>query len=243
MDRLRFLRGRPAGLLPVLPVLPLLPVLMGALGACTPKYTGDSEVYDQPWSHGLVTGIVGLTKLQDPDFDLQDPGSELEDSEPSTLPMIGGIVQFPFEGQRLQIGLEGGFTLGWEGDTGTILLENGTVVRVYDNDAFMCDAFGGLYLNAFLSRRARWYLGAGPMIQYASLDLDYDDQTGERDSLGEDGLGLGVYARTGIEFQFRPGSYIGLGARWIDTNVDLGGDFGDFRVEGLQFGLTVTEEL
>ena len=51
MSRLQTLyRGRVLHLALILPVC-----------ACTPRYTGTSDVYDQPWSHGLVTGFIGIT--------------------------------------------------------------------------------------------------------------------------------------------------------------------------------------
>ena len=45
-------------------LMALLALLL-PLSACTPKYTGASDVYDQPWSHGLVTGFMGITDLKD----------------------------------------------------------------------------------------------------------------------------------------------------------------------------------
>ncbi len=55
------------------------------------------------------------------------------------------------------------------------------------------------------------------------------------------GFGLGVYARTGLEFAVSPNSLVGFGVRWSDATVDLGGDDGDLDVRGVQLAVTFSQ--
>ena len=58
-----------------------------------------------------------------------------------------------------------------------------------------------------------------------------------------DGFGVGWYARTGFEFSAATNTMIGIGARWTDTEIDLGGTLGDLSLQGVQAFVTVTHGL
>ena len=65
-------------------------------------------------------------------------------------------------------------------------------------------------------------------------------KNGKQACLSENGLGLGYYTRAGIELQFRPGTMVGIGVRWVDSSVDLGSKLEKMDIEAFQLALTVT---
>ena len=52
--------------------------------------------------------------------------------------------------------------------------------------------------------------------------------------------GTGLYARTGIEFKFEDGSYMGLCVRGFKSKLDFEDVPEDIDVKGLQFLITFT---
>jgi hypothetical protein len=79
------------------------------------------------------------------------------------------------------------------------------------------------------------------VLQYASIKtLSVDQPSGsERDSV--DGVGGGWYARAGVELELGGPLLLGFGVRWVDSYAYLGPDFNDLIIEGVQFGLTVSQ--
>ena len=149
-------------------------------------------------------------------------------------------MQHPLRGDRVLLGLEGGFTVGWEGDTGVVAVGNGSALLVSDNDVLLLDVFVGPYLETFVGQRLRLYAGAGPVLQFARADLEYVDQDDELVSLGDSGFGAGLYARAGLEVGLQNGSRAGFGVRWIDSRADVGGGIDEVEFEAVQYAITVT---
>jgi hypothetical protein len=44
----------------------------------------------------------------------------------------------------------------------------------------------------------------------------------------------------GLEVRITNQSFIGLGVRWVDTEIDFGGGIGDLDYEAVQVALTMT---
>jgi opacity protein-like surface antigen len=107
----------------------------------------------------------------------------------------------------------------------------------------MTDIFVGLYGDTMLGDKTRIYVGAGPLLQWVNLNIDWDDPGSGHVHTSESGFGYGYYARTGIDFMVRPGMYVGLGARWIDAQADFNGIVNEFNTEGVQYFMTFTEFL
>lgn len=194
----------------------------------------------RPSNSPRVTGIIGVTEVTTLGLDLGGgPGSTSEDGE-ATMPLIAAQLQVPLRPGRLEFGYEAGFSLGWDSEREAFVIDTGTVLIKADNNAFLFDVSGGLYLATRLGQRVRIYGAAGPLFQYGSVDLDFDQQFNGRGSVSGSGVGLGYYARTGLDLQTGPGSAIGFVVRWVDSSVDLGGSLGNLDVEALQIGLAVT---
>ena len=95
-----------------------------------------------------------------------------------------------------------------------------------------------------MTRAIRFESFGGPeVLEYGDVELEYRDPTDGRVSMDDDGVGLGWYARGGIEFALDPYTWIGLGARWVDSELALGGGFDDYELDALQLVLTMSTGL
>ena len=205
-----------------------------------------SSTYQAPLKRrrdNLATGMVGVTDLTVSDIDIDSSRGEIVDNNGMTLPLLGGVFQHPVSGDRTQLGVEGGFTFGWQGDVIGVAVGGGNVVVAADNDVFLTDIFVGAYADTLLGDKTRVYVGAGPLLQWVNLNIDWEDPNSGHVHTSENGFGYGYYARTGLEVMVRPGMYVGLGVRWIDAKVDLSGIVNEFDTEGMQYFLTFTEFL
>ena len=187
----------------------------------------------------FVQGMVGATDLEVVSLETSGASIGIEEANTSTLPLLGAAMTYPLSGQRFQVGVEVGATAGWDKGSGLVRL-NGTQIASSDNEIFLLDCFVGAGANFFLSERWRLYGGAGPVLQFGYVDLDYTDENGERTGLHEDGFGVGVYARGGIELLLWDFTWAGIGVRWLDSRFDPGGAFTDFDFEALQYVFTVS---
>ena len=87
------------------------------------------------------------------------------------------------------------------------------------------DLAGGLYANLFVDkgRKVRIYAGAGPLMNFASYrtESEYDDDVTPTETESESAFGVGVYARTGLEFRVHYRGTLGMGARGTWASVDF----------------------
>lgn len=188
----------------------------------------------------IVQGLIGVVEIDDDDLTLDDSLDAEFDSDSRTLPLLGGALQYPvWGGPRFQFGFEGGGTVAWESDRVRIATGGGTVIVVADNDLFLADAFVGLLFNVYLGRRFRAWVGAGPLLQWGCVDLEYED-AGVPIDIEDSGFGTGVYARVGLEYEFKPNSWAGLSIRHVDSELDFGDGFENFEFESTQLVLSVS---
>jgi hypothetical protein len=193
-----------------------------------------------PRPNRYVQGMFGVSDFTVSDIKLDPSRGEIVDDNGMTLPMLGGVFQHPMSGDRVHLGFEGGFTFGWQGDVVGFSTGGGGAVVAVDNEVFLTDLFLGPYVDAPLGAKGRAYLAAGPLLQWANVDLDWNTALGHQHA-SDNGFGYGYYVRTGLEFMARPGLWLGFGARWVDARVDLSGELNDLDLEGIQYYLTVTE--
>ncbi len=241
-------------------LFPALAVLFGCACVQTPTRTADSimdvsagplaselEVPVEPgslrprpgfplaWYPGqaLLQGFGGASYLSD--FTVSANGStvELDDDEYEVLPVLGGGAQLKLAGQALDFGLEGFLSFSGRTDLEAFASGGGGAVAVFDVSLLVVDVYGGPFLSCFLSDRLRVYGSAGPLLEWAGYEQsdDTEDEDGDDDTSG---FGGGFYARTGIEFLLPSGKLVGFGARWSDSSIELGDDFGDLDLQGLE---------
>ena len=222
-------------------LLSLCALLATGCSTTSAGFTGQQWERSQRATAGpRVAGIIGVTEVTAMGLGLSNSiGSTTEDAD-ATMPLIGAQLQVPLRLGRLEFGYEGGFSLGWDSEHEAYVIDTGVVLVKTDNKVRLFDISGGLYLATRLGQRFRLYGAAGPVFQYGSVDLDFDQTIGSRNSLSGSGVGLGYYARTGLDLQVSPGTSVGIAVRWVDSSVDLGGSLGDLDIEALQVGLAVT---
>lgn len=190
------------------------------------------------WTTGrpLMQGFLGVsfydevTREGGGTADVDGDSGDLDE-----LPLIGGGAQFKLGGERLDYGLEAFFSLEGRANAAAFAVGGGGAVVAVDVDLLIVDVYGGPFVSTFLGDKLRAYAGAGPLIQFANYDQDIDSDTDSGS-----GFGTGWYARTGLELVLPSRTMIGLGVRWSDSTIDLGGDLGDLDIEGLQAVLTVS---
>jgi len=235
---------RPLVLLVPLVFLLQLATAAPAASQAAPTPPKSLEEYSIPsrtapqWHIGqpLMQGFFGASLFERVEIDTDGPGEVDGDrGELDELPVIGGGGQWRLGGERLDLGLEGLMSLAWRGDAEAFVVGGGGAAVAVDVDVFVFELFGGPFASVFLGEKLRLYGAAGPLMQWA----DYS-QSGN--GLGDDGSGFGVgwYARTGLEFALPSRTWLGFGARWSDSSIDLGGSLGDLELEGLQLALTVS---
>jgi hypothetical protein len=193
-----------------------------------------------PWAPGqaVLQGFLGAYVLDEVG---RSGGNQVpvdgSDEELAQLPAIGGGGQWKLAGERLDLGFEGMFSVGWRANAEAFAVGGGGAVVAVDADLLLLDIYGGPFVSLFLGERWRVYAAAGPMMTWA--DYDQTGAGGTYDDSGS-GFGTGWYARTGLELVVQPGLMIGAGVRWSDSTIDLGSGLGDLDVEGLQWALTVS---
>jgi hypothetical protein len=191
----------------------------------------------------FVQGLIGASSFNAVNVDLDSSYGNVVDEGDETFPLLGGVFQRALQGSdKTHFGFESGFTLGWQGNVSAVAVGGGGLVVAADNDVFLFDWFGGPFFDVLLGQRTRVYVGGGPLLQWASVELDWD-QPGGHVHTHESGFGFGWYVRTGIEFALRPGLQLGFGVRWVDAYADFSGAIDEIDFEGEQYYLTVTESL
>ena len=190
------------------------------------------------WRDGqaLLQGYLGVNSVQD----LSRTGGNSNDIESGSgsinqYPVIGGGGQFKLGGKRLDLGLEAMMSLGGRSNGGAFVVGGGGAAVAVSLDLLIVDFYGGPFVSVPLGERARVYGAAGPVVQFANY---HQSAAPGVDAGSGSGFGVGGYARTGVELEISPGSFIGVGARWYDTNVNLSNNFGDLDVEGIEAMLT-----
>ena len=171
----------------------------------------------------LMQGFIGVST-----FDNVEAGGN--NSPDVDIPMIGGGSQVKLAGERIDLGLEGLFTLGWRANASALFLGSGGAAIAVDTDLLLFEFYGGPFASIFLGKNLRAYGGVGPLFQFASYD-----QAGYYGS----GFGYGYYTRAGLELRLPSRTWLGMGVRWSDSEVDLGRE--DFSVSGFQWLVTFSQ--
>ncbi len=194
----------------------------------------------------FVQAMLGATHYSDLSFEQQsitDPSVEAE-SEISLMPTLGICGGMSLLKEPATLGLEGGVLFGWRSDSVTAVGHGGTIRVDIDSNLYLLDLFLGPYVSANLGQRWRIYAGAGPLMMVGQYDKRSDEHVSESETIREDktsmAFGGGLYARTGIEFKFEDGSFMGLCVRGFRSRLDFEDVPEDIDVNGIQFLITFT---
>ena len=183
----------------------------------------------------------GVTKLDRDDSTISgtsDDETTTVESTIDSLPTIGIMGQMSLWGDTVQAGLEGGLDGSWRNDTSRVTTSNGTRIVYVDNQVYLINLYYGLYGSWEINHKARAYLGAGGMVNWASVKVENESDTLKDES--ESAFGFGPYVRSGIEFKLDRGYLIGVGVRSLTSDIDFSGSVGEIAVDGVQLMLTFT---
>lgn len=232
-------------------LLILLFLLPSCLQAEKPTGAAEPRPFENPYatkksssSHGLeagqviIQGILGAAKFEDIDRSGGDnpdlPGTATGLSQ---MPLIGGNWQIVMGGDRIDYGVEAGGSFGFRSDGGAVRVGGGGAAIAVKIDMFLLDFYGGPFASIALGEKIRVYGAVGPLMQFVNYQQKSDQDGFNFNNTGT-GFGLGWYSRLGAEIAISRSMMVGVGARWIDSNVNLSGALGDIDVRGTQMFLT-----
>lgn len=196
----------------------------------------------QGTSFQLWLGVADYDDLTFQQESQVNPGVVAE-TEIDTMPFMGIAGQFPFVGQDLQAGMEGGFTIGAWGDRDKVYFSNNVLAVKLDSFLMLTDIFIGAFGALEVDESVRFYAGAGPLVMLGYYEYETEDAESTKATYAhieddELALGVGLYARAGVEFRVGKRGLLGVGARAVEADLDFGGDTGDVDIDGVQFMVT-----
>lgn len=220
-------------------------LLLASLASCIqPSPHQRAMAEDRVWeSHGadlqpgqtISQAMLGISQFEtaersggnDPDV---PSSSDLEE-----LPLIAGAIQEAMGGdEHFDYGIEGGAAVGFTSSGGFVAAGgSGGLIVAVDIDLLLVDVFFGPFVSLNVGERVRFYGGAGPLIDFASYSHEGEEGATRVEEDGT-GLGLGWYARGGVEVLLGDQYMFGVGYRWVDSRIALSGDLGTLDVVGSQ---------
>lgn len=171
-------------------------------------------------------------------FERQGPDGVFDGSgeEIGTLLGAGAGMQWQLADGPVALGAEAMIDVtGRHGGTGLYTPSGGVAVEE-TGDLDLIDLYGGPMASIFVGNSLRAYAAAGPLVQVGI----YDQSSATGDDLGDSGLGLGWYARGGIEVRLGNSLLAGIGVRRSESTLDLGGDLGDLDLAGTTLFLSMS---
>lgn len=204
-----------------------------------PAHFGPDLVEGQIVAQGLL-GVAFFERVEHRGGANPSRSGSVGDLE--TMPVASGMWQQVFGGEELDWGLEAGLGLGYRNGHDRVDSEHGGGPVEVDVDLLLIDVSGGGFLSMPLGERARIYAGAGPLLQLADYAQEGTDPVSseEIDREGQ-GIGIGLYARTGIEVIAPNDVILGFGLRWVESSLSLDDDLGRLEVGGAQLFLTISD--
>jgi hypothetical protein len=201
------------------------------------------SMYDEWDQNYNAQALLGAAKYENLTFNFEDGPSGAE-SDLSLIPQLGGAWTTRPRGDRFQYGLETSFLIGFQLDKVRFASTTNSALYIsVSTSMWMFDLAGGPYANLYLDpgRNVRLYAGGGPLMTYASYRAESEFDDGSEDvTTQENAFGIGVYARTGIEFRLARYGMLGLGARGTWANVDFSDVGGRSELVGVAGFVTYT---
>ncbi len=199
----------------------------------------EDATYDT-WNHNyVVQALLGAVQYENLKIDVDGGEAEVD---LSIIPQIGAGWGTVPKGDHFQYGLECSFLLGFMADDISFRAGGGSTVVNVSASMWMFDIAGGPYASLFLdkNKKVRIYAAGGPLLTYANYRADASIP--EEDH-SESVFGLGLYARTGIEFRIYEAGMLGLGVRGSWASVDLAEVGGKSDLTGMAAFISFTAGL
>jgi len=220
--------------------------LLLSLQAATALAAQDTE--QQP----LMQVFLGVAELDDQTGRWDGDALDTVDVDFSSLPVGGIELEYVFARGFVHWGLNPGGSVAWKDDNtqvaGSLTEENGgTLLVEFDNSLLLAELHLGGYVRGRLAQRITTYAAAGPMVMYGSLDVNHDNQGADSTvDLSDDSssdINLGFYGRAGIDFAIDDKQQLGLGVRYLSTELDFDQSIGNVDIKGPQYVLTFSVQI
>jgi Outer membrane protein beta-barrel domain len=220
------------------------------------SFAGQVQAADQEKFPPLVQAFFGSLMLDDQSGDWEDiDGEDIDVSFPSSLPSGGIEAEYTYYvTDLLKLGINSGGSIGWKNSdtriSGTIGGDGANVRFEFDNSLFLGELHLGGYLRGYIGPNVSLYAAAGPMIMYGQHRVESEEvisPTDDYDIIVDDdkasSFALGVYGRTGIDYQYKPDQHLGLSIRYMNAEMDFDDTVGKLDIRGPQFVLTYSQSL
>lgn len=208
-------------------------------------------------SPAIIQGFLGSLSLDDQTGEWDEiSDDDVEIEFPSSVPSGGVEAEYAYGGERVRWGINTGGSIAWKssdtrfsggfnGDTG------GTIRIDIDNSLFLGELHIGGFVRGKLGQAVSIYGAAGPMMMYGKHEVEDEDEVVSPSGNGtvvltasdDSDFAFGFYARAGIDFAFSPGQYVGIGVRYMQTELDFDKTVGKVDIEGPQVVITFSAAL
>ena len=206
----------------------------------------------------LLQVFLGVLEPDDQTGEWDEISDDGVDVDFSSLPSGGIEMEYLFGRGWVHWGLNPGGSVAWKNDdtnfAGALTNENGgTLLVELDNSLLLVELHLGGYVRGRLSDQVTTYAAAGPMLMYGSHDIENENVQGPPESTTDNAVdipqsnssdtNIGYYARAGIDFQIDDKQYLGLGIRYMGTELNFDQTVGKLDIKGPQYVLTFTTQL
>jgi len=181
-----------------------------------------------------LTGHVFYGKMNIPN---NDPDLGEDDFD---INIFGADAQKPMGGGTFKYGFETGFLFSIDSDVRNFSASSGSgggkVAVSVDVNSILIDYFAGGYLSLEPAKWFRLSVGAGPLLIWSKWETEHEASIPEDVSYqSESGLGVGVYARAGLDLFFTETIGLNIGVRINETTLSVENTTGEVDVEGWQY--------
>ena len=176
----------------------------------------------------FVQAMVGVAQFSEDDLTFSETATTddtvTSDNDLSTMPYLGMALQYPFHGEKTQVGLDGSVLFGWYSKDTRVRGGDGQIAISIDSSLWLADLSVGLFVKHTFFNRWRTYLAAGPAVMFGDYSEDTDEEdpineTNEKNNNSDSEFGVGAYARGGFDYLFAPNAYVGVCLRGVKTNI------------------------
>ncbi|MEP5569069.1 MAG: outer membrane beta-barrel protein [Halioglobus sp.] len=230
--------------------------ITAALIALAMSAHAQAETANQEKYPPLVQAFFGSLMLDDQSGDWEDiNGEDIDISFPSSLPSGGIEAEYTYYVSDLfKWGINSGGSIGWKNSdtriSGTIGGDGANIRFELDNSLFLGELHLGGFVRGYIGPNVSLYAAAGPMIMYGQHRVEDEDvvsPSGEGEITIDDdkasSFALGLYGRTGIDYQYSTGQHVGFSVRYMAAEMDFDDTVGDLDISGPQFVLTYSQRL
>ncbi|MFK7974856.1 MAG: hypothetical protein AB8C02_01895 [Halioglobus sp.] len=201
--------------------------------------------------------FLGTLKLDDQNINWQELSDGAAEVDFTNMPVAGIETEYAFHQGWIHWGINSGGSLAWKNNAATLSgsRTNGGVIQnsTLDSSMMLAEVHMGGYVRGRIKPRITTYAAAGPMLLYGRHETDdqqvFDAQGNSIEdtqviaSRDSSALNLGYYARAGIDFEVRKNQHLGVGLRYMASELDFDNTAGNIDIEGPQFVFTFSKKM